>query len=492
MAVRSKINPILTLDYIVEADENKLFDRKSARIKVAELGPHICAFANAQGGTIVIGVNDKTRSIEGINAFGEEKINSFIAAPKDCCHPMPPYQEEFLDIIKENGKADRLLLLHIDACPDQMIRTANDSVFLRIADRTKEMKGDDLRNLEYNKSVRHYEDECNLDATITDLDEELLNRYRERLQAPGLPFEQILSARGFIKEQNGKRYLTNAAVLLFARNIMQFYPNCRVRFVRYDGDTAKTGTDINITKDYSMDLPLLRLIDRAKDFVGSQLREFTAMDRRTGKFGIVPEYPEFAWLEGIVNAVTHREYALTGAYILVSMYDDHLEIESPGKLPNIVTVENIRTTRYARNPKISRVLTDFGYVRELNEGVKRIYSDMEQFFLDDPVYTDTDMSVKLTLKNNIVMRRLRQQDYAQRQVGEDVWGELDDLERQILVYMASNAIVTRVQLEAHTGRAVRTLTKRLNRLLQLGLIKSNGNSHDPKRSYSMIYKDSSK
>lgn len=51
-----------------------------------------------------------------------------------------------------------------------------------------------------------------------------------------------------------------------------------------------------------MDLPLLRLIDRAKEFVGSQLREFMSLDKRTGKFDTVPEYPEFAWLEGIVNA----------------------------------------------------------------------------------------------------------------------------------------------------------------------------------------------
>jgi len=484
---RSKINPLLTLDYIVNADENKIFDRKSAKIKVAELAPLICAFANAQGGTIVIGVNDKIRSIEGINAFGEDKINGFVAAPKDCCRPMPPYQEEFLEVTNANGKLDRLLLLHIEACPDQMIRTVNESVFLRIADRTKEMKGDDLRNLVYSKSVRHYEDECHPDATIADLDEELLNRYRDKLQAPDMSYEQILSARGFIKEQNRKKHLTNAAVLLFARNIMQFYPNCRIRFVRYDGDTAKTGTSINITKDYSMDLPLLRLVDRAKDFVGSQLREFTAMDRTTGKFGIVPEYPEFAWLEGIVNAVTHREYALTGAYILVSMYDDRLEIDSPGKLPNIVTVENIRTTRYARNPKISRVLTEFGYVRELNEGVKRIYSDMKQFFLDDPVYSDNDMSVKLTLKNNIVMRSLRKQDFMLRHVGEEIWLQLDDLEREILVYMASNKTVTRAQLENHTKKSNRTVTTRLNRLLDYGVVKRNGHKFDPNLSYSMIY-----
>lgn len=288
MTVYSKIRPMLTLDYLVNEPENKLFDRKSAQVRVAEIAPLMCAFANAEGGTIVIGISDKTRKVEGINAYGTDKINSFVAAPKDFCKPMPQCKEEFLDVVNASGKPDRILLLHIDASPDQVIRTANDSVYLRIADRTKELKGDDLRNLEYSKSIRHYEDECNLDATIEDLDERLLQEYQNRLQATEVPIEQVLKARGFVRRQGGKEYLTNAAVLLFAKNVLPFYPNCRIRFLRFDGTVAKQGTEINITKDYNIELPLLRIIDRAKEFVGSQLREFMAMDEKSGKFQSVP------------------------------------------------------------------------------------------------------------------------------------------------------------------------------------------------------------
>ena len=488
MKVQSKIRPMLTLNYLVNEPENKLFDRKSAQAKAAEIAPLICAFANAEGGTVVIGISDKTRKVEGINDFGTDKINNFVSAPKDLCKPMSQYKEEFLDVINTSGKSDRLLLLHIEASPDQVIRTANDSVYLRIADRTKELKGDDLRNLEYNKSIRHYEDECNHDATIEDLDEELLQRYQEILQAKNVSYEQLLKARGFVKQQSGVKRLTNAAVLLFARNIGQFYPNCRIRFIRYEGVDAKTGTDINITRDKSIEVPLLRIIEQAKEFIGSQLREFTALDKKTGTFQIVPEYPEFAWLEGIVNAVTHREYAMSGRYILVSMYDDRLEIESPGKLPNIVTLDNIKETRYSRNPRISRVLTEFGWVRELNEGVKRIYADMEKFFLDDPIFSEPEQSVKLTLKNNIVMRNLRQTNRTIEYVGEEKWAILDEIDHQILVYMSNNANVSRSELEDFTKRSNRTVTTRLNKMMNMGVIKANGNSHDPKRSYSIVFK----
>ena len=100
------------------------------------------------------------------------------------------------------------------------------------------------------------------------------------------------------------------------------------------------------------------------------------------------------------------------------MFDDRLEISSPGKLPNIVTLENIKETRYSRNPKIARVLTEFGWVRELNEGVKRIYKDMEMYFLDEPEYSMPYNNVLLILKNNIVMRRLRKKTWVENVFNE--------------------------------------------------------------------------
>lgn len=483
----SKYQTILTIDYMVNEPENKFFDRKSVRVKPSDLAPIISAFANAEGGTVVIGIDEKTKEIEGINSCGEDRINDFLTAPKDQCRPMPQYHEEFVEVETKRGK-DRLLLLHIEASTEQVIRTSNNSTFLRVADKTKELKGEDLRNLEYGKSVRHFEDECHPDATIDDLDQDLLQTYKERLNAENLTDEQILSARGFIRKQEGKVRLTNAAVLLFAKNIVQFYPNCRVRFVRYEGTKARTGTDINIVRDQNIEFPILRIIQQSKDFIRTQLREFMALDVATGKFHSVPEYPEFAWLEGIVNAVTHREYSMTGRYILVSMYDDRLEIESPGKLPNIVTIDNIKETRYSRNPRISRVLNEFGWVRELNEGVKRIYTDMAEFFLEEPVYSEPEQSVKLVLKNNIVMRNMRRNDRAFEYVGEETWRRLDQLDHDILAILASNKAVSKSSLAKHTKKSLPTMSIHLRKMIRLGVVRANGNLHDPGRTYSIVMK----
>ncbi len=483
--IKSSINPVLTLDYMIHEDENKIFDRKSAQLKPSDIADEISAYANADGGTIVFGISDKMRRLEGINAVGAEKINNFINAPMDCCNPTPEYQEEFLDIENEEGQPDRLLLLHIYPSVDRVISTSNGSVFLRIGDRKRELKGDDLRKLEYSKGARHYEDELNHDVKISDLDEELIKQYKEILGSTDISAEQLLSSRGFYKEQNGRKYLTNAAVLLFAKNVYQFYPNCRIRFIRYDGTSAGVGTQMNIIKDTNIEYPILKIVEEAKKFIAAQLREFTSLDSETGNFKTVEEYPPFAWAEGVVNAVAHREYAMEGKYIKVTMYDDRLEIESPGKLPNIVTVDNIRTTNFSRNPRMARVLSDFGIVKELNEGVKRIYSDMENYFLEAPEYSEpSGQTVKLVLRNNIIARTARQTETAEKKMAE-YWNKLDAVEKDIVTIMGSRSCITATELSMMVSKTKRTINKKLSNLLEIGVIKMNGNKHDPALTYSL-------
>lgn len=213
----SKINHLLTLEYMQKEAENKYFDRKSAQTKVSDIVSDITAFANADGGTLIIGISDKTRKLEGINSVGADKINDFISAPRDCCKPMPEYKEEFIDIINEHGQPDRLLLLHIESSVDRLIHTASDRTYLRIGDRSKEVLGENLRHLEYAKGTRHFEDEICEYATLDDLDDELINDYKRRIGAEDVSTRQVLLARGFIYEKGGRDVLSNAAVLLFAK-----------------------------------------------------------------------------------------------------------------------------------------------------------------------------------------------------------------------------------------------------------------------------------
>ena len=376
--------------------------------------------------------------------------------------------------------------MHIHKSIDQIIRTVNDSTFLRYADKTREVKGADLRNLEYSRNIRQYENECNTDAEIDDLDEQLIADYKKRIGAEKLSTYQVLKARGFIRKIHGEEHLTNAAVLLFASTITQFFSNCRIRFIRYNGTSAQVGTQMNIFKDVSIEEPLPRLIEKTKAFIATQLREFTTLDPKTGLFKTQPEYPEFAWLEGIANAVVHREYAMMGNYIRITMYDDRLEILSPGRLPNLVTVDNIQETRFSRNPQIARVLTEFGLVRELNEGVKRIYSDMKKQNLDLPIYRENDQAVILILKNDIENRAIKTDDGTNYGVNGANYGanygangtnkhKLSETETSVYDYISSHKNASTKIVSENLGIHLRTVQRIVKDLEKYGFVKKAGN-----------------
>lgn len=164
------------------------------------------------------------------------------------------------------------------------------------------------------------------------------------------------------------------------------------------------------------------------------------------------------------------------------MFDDRLEIHSPGKLPNIVTVENIKHERFSRNPRIARTLTEFGWVREMNEGVKRIYSEMESAFLHEPKYSEPGNKVVLTLENNIVSRHLRTRDSLEKQFAD--FDELTADEQLIVHYMYnSGERMTTAKAVELTGRSRRHIGKILQKLADQGLLKWYGNSKNDKNQY---------
>ena len=230
-----------------------------------------------------------------------------------------------MNVTNSSGESDRILVLDVQASTDRVIARKRDGeVFLRQKDESVRLDREQVRALEYDKNQRRFEDELADRSGIDDIDREVMDRYREELGTDA-PYEQILRSRGMLVDG----HLTNAGVLLFARNPTQFIPCARVRqIMRFDGSRMETGRRLNIVKDRTFDGPLPKVIEGAKQMISSQLREFQFLGN-DGKFKIIPEYPEFAWFEGLVNAVTHRNYAYSGDYIRVMMYDDRLTIIQP-------------------------------------------------------------------------------------------------------------------------------------------------------------------
>ena len=246
----------------------------------------------------------------------------------------------------------KIFLFHVSPMPDEVVTLKDGEAYLRVGDSARKLSAEKLLELEYSKGIRSCETRIISDATIEDLDFELIEEYCKGLNIDISTPLDILRARGLIKRREDGWNITVAAIVLFGKIPTQFLPSARVRFLRYEGMTAGVGKTFNEVKDITLERPLHRLLTEGKQLISSQMREFQQLGL-DGKFKKILEYPEFAWLEGLVNAVTHRDYSISGDYIRVTMFDDRIEFLSPGKLPGIVTVENIQNTRFSRNPLIA-------------------------------------------------------------------------------------------------------------------------------------------
>lgn len=474
--------PIATNDVVLFSTlkENQYFDRKSARKDDREIAKHISAFANAAGGKLVVGIEDNGE-VTGFRRNGARDIENFERAALATCTPTPIVHRERISVVNSSGEDDLVLVLDIEPSTSHSVaRMSDGDVFLRQNDKSVKLNREQVIALEFDKGQRIFEDELVKDSSIDDVDHEVLDRYKEILGTE-VSDEQVLRSRRFMRD--GK--LTVAGALLFAQDPSVMMPQARVRILRYDGVKMETGERLNITKERCFCGPLPKVIQGAYELISSMLREFQFLGS-DGKFQTVPEYPEFAWFEGLVNAVTHRDYSFRGDYIRISMFDDRMEIISPGALPNIVTLDNMRTTRYSRNPRIARTLVEFGWVRELNEGVQRIYTEMQNSLLGDPVYSEPGKTkVQLTLENNIVARTVRRSEALEDKMSSEAIASLSEYELAAIRLAFANGKVTARELAAHIGRDRRTANRVLSKLIEDGgLLEWHGSSPtDPRQFY---------
>lgn len=383
---------------------------------------------------------------------------------------------------KRDGTMDEILIFDIEPSYDAIITLKDDSVYLRINDKSRKLTHNQITNLEYDRGSRRFEEELVEYSSIEDVDENLVSEFKQLLDT-NVDNEKLLKARGFMRE--GK--LTVAGLLLFSNNINVYLPSARIRFMRYEGTKEESGARLNVVKDITFDKALPVAIREARAFINTQLREYTFLGKE-GRFVTLPEYPEFAWFEGMINAIIHRRYDNQGDHIRIKMFDDRLEISSPGVLPASVTLENIKEERYSRNPKLAAALTQYKWVRESNEGVGRIFDEMKDYFLDDPVYSEpNNSSVQLTLKNNVVARKERETGRVSNIITPELFESLNEQHELIVRHLYNQGELTASKIANIIQRSVPTARKRLKELEEMNIISTHGSSkNDPKRTYYLL------
>jgi ATP-dependent DNA helicase RecG len=352
----------------------------------------LSGMANADGGAVLIGV-EPDKSITGI-PYDHDELQSLIQAPQNLLRPQ-------LSPSSEKVRLGNLQLLKFEVASGlEIYRIAGGRSFYRLGSETPSLPAEQIQALKEAKKSVFYERQQALNATWHDLDQDLVQTLAHKVQEGKDPQALLTQNYHLLDHSRGLPCPNMAALLLFAKDPTRWHPRAGIDFVKYDGTERQHGSALNVVKRIRFEAPLARLIDEAVGRIKEHIRERTILHDLFFRERL--EYPTFAWQEALVNAVAHRDYALTGSSVEVWMFDDHITVRSPGPPPPPVTLEQLRQQKslhFSRNPLIVRVLADLGYLKEMGEGVPRMYQEMETYGLNPPELSVDGFVFSVTLRN---------------------------------------------------------------------------------------------
>ena len=332
------------------------------------LAEYLVAFANTDGGTVVIGLDERGRPVGSMYA---EELEGLLRAAERLCRPPVVTGWDRLD-----GPAGEIYAISVPRSPE-LHALADGRVLLRGGSQNKPLGGEEIRQLAATKSSSDFEAEVVPGAKREDLDDDVIAEYYDkRAQRQRRPITQtpdeLLREIGAMDEFGRP---TTSGLLLFGRHPQQFMPQTGLVFVKFVG-TEPRGEDglAGYGRREEITGPLARVIETAWQIVWSEMSAGAVV--KTLERQELLEYPPFAVREALVNAVCHRDYRLKGRRIEMRMYADRLEVISPGGLPGFITVDNLVEEHFSRNPRLVSGLFQWGYIEELGLGIDRMIEDM--------------------------------------------------------------------------------------------------------------------
>ena len=368
----------------------RTLDRRKARDFVAEC---VAAFANADGGTLLLGVEDDgTPSGHGYPA---EAVDDLLAVPERRLRPAVRCHTQ-----RATLDGHEVFVVQVPIAPEAVMVEANGFPY-RVGDRVVREPQEVINTRKEAYRRVGYEQRIRPEATIEDLDQDLATRFLGGTVFRGRSAEELLTRYGLILPRAGTPAVTNAALLLFGKApVLGWHPRAGVRFFRVAGKERRHGAERNVAQLARIDPPIASAIPEA-------YRQTKGHVRRSEKlhdlfFREMPEYPEFAWQEAIVNAIAHRDYEDQAREIEVWFFEDRMEVKSPGDLVPPVTLDLLRSrtpVHASRNPLIVRLLVEAGLMREEGEGIARMFEEMEASYLNGPELTLEATTFTVTLRN---------------------------------------------------------------------------------------------
>jgi ATP-dependent DNA helicase RecG len=381
------------VEELLKTEEGHFIDLKAVEISAASVTKTVSAFANTAGGELFIGIDErigdsgKERTWRGF--ADAEAANGLIQALELMSPLGNHYTVEFLKNQTCEG-----LIAHISVFKArEILLSSNGKAYVRRGAQKLPVEGDEaLARLKYDKGITTFEDE-------------LLKIDPVELTNSATTIDFMLSVVPtaepdvFLEKQrvvlNGRP--TVAGTLLFADEPQAILPKrSAIKIFRYqtknEGERDTLAFDPSTIEGPLCDL-IFKAVDKCKDIVESI--------QKLGAFGLENiSYPEEALHEVVTNAVLHRDYSIA-ADVQTRIYDDRVEIESPGRFPGHVTPQNVLNEQFARNPKIVRLVNKFPNApnKDVGEGLNTAFEAMQKLRLKVPTIEERDNSVMVTLRH---------------------------------------------------------------------------------------------
>jgi len=353
----------------------------------------IPAMAMTDGGVLVLGVNDQ-RQIVGC-PLTQNTMDRVTRFANQCG------VEVQVRSITVAGL--ELTLVAVPEIRGRIVTTPDGRLLRRVGGDSQPLVGDALGRFVRQREEGSAEDERLPAFAVSDLDLRVLN---EAVRADGRPAVRKDSVLRALVDLGVALpafpplsiQVLRAAAILFARTPQTYVAGATVQLLRRVGVGPGPGPS---TARVELSGPLPVLVDGGLDFIREHTRRYEIVVGARRE--VLPEYPEAVLREALLNAVAHRDYGLVGATVDVTIWDDRIEIRSPGPLPGHITLDNMLHEHYSRNRRMMRVLKIIGLVEEYGDGVDRMVREMDARLMEPPLFTATPSSVTVTLTNRFLV-----------------------------------------------------------------------------------------
>ncbi len=371
-------------------------DGRTRRELLQAVAESLSAMANAGGGKVLLGADPEGETL-GI-FFDDRERHLFSRALRESFHPPLPFQ-------LSEEEVEEKTLLQFTVLPSPVTHLlSNGKGYLRVGAQNIPLSRERMVTQRESRAETWHERELLPGSSLEDLDGNLVNDFLTQLGLRGDLGKILHRPYGLIDYLEGKPVLNRAAAYLFGKDPLRWHPRPGIEFVRFAGAERKGGSEYNVAERIRIEAPALRLILEAEKLIGERVQ--ARVLPRDLFFQERFEYPSFTWKEALINAIAHRDYSLEGSAISVWMFDDRIEVRSPGKLLGPVKVHKIlghERIHYARNPLMARVLTDAGFMRSLGDGLPRIFQEMDQMGLNPPEWKEEEIFFCLVFRNTPIL-----------------------------------------------------------------------------------------